>query len=104
LQELQAEGLCKLLNSYESRVAYTQDCFGYCDEDGVRIFDGTVKGTIAPHPTGDNGYGTDSIFIPDGQNKTWGEMDKEEQIQYSLRRIGLKKLEAFLASKESNSK
>jgi non-canonical purine NTP pyrophosphatase (RdgB/HAM1 family) len=102
LQELQAEGLCRLLDNYDNRTAYTQDCFGYCDENGVRIFDGTVKGTIASHPKGDHGYGTDSIFIPEGQNKTWGEMDKEKQIQYSLRRIGLKKLEEFLAQRESN--
>lgn len=104
LQELHVEGLCKLLDNYDNRTAYTQACFGYRDEDGVQIFDGAIKGTIAPRPRGDHGYGTDSIFIPDGQNKTWGEMNKEEQIQYSLRRIGLKKLEEFLASKERNSK
>ncbi len=97
LQELQAEGLCRLLDSCKDRTAYTQDCFGYCDENGVRIFDGMIKGMIAPHPRGSNGYGTDGIFIPDGQDKTWGEMDKEGQIKYSLRRIGLKKLEEFLA-------
>jgi inosine/xanthosine triphosphate pyrophosphatase family protein len=38
----------------------------------------------------------DCLFIPEGQTKTWGEMDKAEQIAYSVRRIGLKKLEEFL--------
>jgi non-canonical purine NTP pyrophosphatase (RdgB/HAM1 family) len=103
LQELRVEGLCRLLDSYPSRVAYAQTCFGYCDESGVQIFDGTMKGTIANTLRGDNSYGTDAIFIPDGQSKTWGEMSKEEQIKYSVRRVGLKKLERFLAKGESNS-
>lgn len=97
LHELQAEGLCTLLHPYKNRTAYAQTSFGYHDESGVHIFDGIMKGTIAPSVRGDNGYGTDGIFIPDGQNKTWGEMDKDEQVRYSLRRIGLKKLEAFLS-------
>lgn len=97
LQELGAEGICRLLDNYETRVAYAQTCFGYRDKDGLHIFDGLMRGTITPEVRGSNGYGTDGIFIPSGQDKTWGEMDKEEQIKYSLRRIGLKKLEAFLA-------
>lgn len=101
LQELQVQGLCRLLNHYSSRVAYAQTCFGYCDENGVEIFDGIMKGTIAHELRGDNGYGTDGIFVPDGQDKTWGKMNEEEQITYSLRRIGLKKLEGFLANKGS---
>lgn len=102
LQELKVEGLCRLLDSYSSRVAYAQTCFGYYDENGVQIFDGAMKGSITRELRGDNGYGTDGIFVPDGQNKTWGEMNKEEQVEYSLRRIGLKKLEAFLANEDSN--
>jgi len=102
LQELKVEGLCRLLNGYSSRTAYAQTCFGYCDEEGVQIFDGVMRGTIVRELRGDNGYGTDGIFIPEGQNKTWGEMDKEEQITYSVRRLGLEKLEEFLARKNSN--
>lgn len=104
LQELKVEGICRLLDNYETRVAHAQTCFGYHDEKGLHIFDGIMKGTITTEIRGDDGYGTDGIFIPDGQDKTWGEMNKEEQVKYSLRRIGLKKLEAFLARGESNSK
>src|SRR6266540_4448439 len=92
LQELQADGLLKLLEDYDNRTAYVQTSFGYCDQNGVRIFDGVIKGTVAPEARGDVLYGTDCLFIPDGQPKTWGEMDKEGQITYSVRRIGLKKL------------
>lgn len=102
LQELKIEGICKLLDNYKTRVAYAQTCFGYCDENGLHIFDGITKGTITPEVRGGKGYGTDGIFIPDGQGKTWGEMNKEEQTAYSVRRIGLKKLEKFLAQAEPN--
>lgn len=104
LHELKPEGLCRLLDCYNSRQAYAQTSFGYCDDKGVRIFDGLMKGTIASELKGDNGYGMDAMFIPAGQSKTWGEMNEKEQIKYSLRRIGLKKLEKFLALEESSSR
>lgn len=103
LQELKAEGLCRLLDGHMSRTAYAQTCFGFCDETGVQIFDGVMKGTITRELRGDDSYDTNRIFIPDGQGKTWGEMDKAEQVAYSVRRIGLKKLEVFLAGGSSNS-
>lgn len=96
LSELHPEGLCKLLDGYATRRAFAQTCFALCDHTGVRVFDGVMEGTIASEPCGDTGYGTDAIFIPNGQSKTWGQMNSDEQITYSLRRIGLRKLEAYL--------
>lgn len=97
LQELKPEGLCELLDRYATRQAFVQDCFAYCDGGEVVIFDGTLEGSIAAEPRGESGFGTDAIFIPKGWDKTWGEMNKEEQIASSVRRIGLKKLEDYLS-------
>lgn len=102
LQELDVKGLCQLLDAYPSRAALAQTSFGYCDQEGLSIFDGKMSGTIAKQLRGENGYGTDGIFIPDGQAKTWGEMDEDEQVAHSVRRIGLEKLERFLATRGSN--
>lgn len=96
LAELRPEGLCHLLDSYENRRATAQTCFALCDQKGVHIFDGAVEGAIAVTPHGTAGFGTDCIFIPGGQQKTWSEMTQEEQIKTSVRRIGLKKLERYL--------
>lgn len=96
LKEMQVEGLCQLLNSYGSRHATARTCFALRDEDGLHVFDGAIEGTITKEPRGGHGYGTDSIFIPDGSTLTWGEMDETDQATYSLRRIGLEKLEAYL--------
>lgn len=102
LLELRPSGLCKMLDNYSTRKAVAQTSFALYDETGIHIFDGVIEGTIATELRGDNGYGTDNIFIPNGQHKTWGEMNEDEQAKYSLRRIGLDKLEAFLTQKESN--
>jgi non-canonical purine NTP pyrophosphatase (RdgB/HAM1 family) len=94
LSDLQPEGLCVLLTT--NRVAYVQTCFAVCDKDGVHIFDGIMKGTIPQKPRGTDAFGTDTIFVPEGWQKTWGEMSKEEQIASSVRRMGLQKLEEYL--------
>jgi non-canonical purine NTP pyrophosphatase (RdgB/HAM1 family) len=97
LAELKPEGLCRLLDNYDTRNATAQTCFAFCDQNGLHIFDGAIEGAIATSVRGEHGYGTDSIFIPAGQSKTWSEMDEQEQTEYSLRRIGLEKLQQFLA-------
>ena len=100
LKELGVSGLCTLLDQYEDRTAVAQVAFALT-EDGttVHTFLGEMEGTIAPEPRGENGFGADSIFIPRGWQKTWGEMTDEEQAQSSVRKIGLKKLEEFLQRK-----
>lgn len=44
--------------------------------DGTtRTFEGRVDGRLTWPPRGDNGFGYDPIFIPDGHTQTFGEMD-----------------------------
>lgn len=96
LTELDNVGLCKLLDSYPDRSAVAEVCFGLYDGKTLEIFEGSIKGTIAESPKGERGFGWDTIFIPEGHTKTWGEMSPEEQGETSMRRIALQKLEAFL--------
>lgn len=96
LTELDNEGLCQLLRSYDDRTALAEVCFGFYDGKEIKFFDGQMKGIIAKFPRGDKGFGWDPIFIPEGRDKTWGEMTPEEQKDTSMRRIALKKLELFL--------
>ncbi len=35
---------------------------------------GAVEGTIAPAETGDGGFGYDCLFIPEGHDRTFGEL------------------------------
>ena len=59
-------------------------------------FDGVVNGTIIESRRGTFGFGYDPIFIPDGYEKTYAEMDLQEKSSLSHRAIAVKKLGAFL--------
>ena len=95
LVELKNEGLAELLNG-KDRSAVAEVMFGYYDGIDCQIFSGSTNGSIADVPRGELGFGWDSIFIPEGQSKTWAEMTLEEQKDTSMRRIALAKLEVFL--------
>jgi XTP/dITP diphosphohydrolase len=59
-------------------------------------FDGLCAGTIAKEPTGSMGFGYDSIFIPNGSDKTFAEMSLTEKNAFSHRRKAVDKLVTFL--------
>jgi XTP/dITP diphosphohydrolase len=63
-------------------------------------FEGICKGRIINEKRGLKGFGYDPVFIPDGSDKTFGEMSLEEKTVYSHRAKATKKLVAFLNSIE----
>lgn len=60
------------------------------------LFEGVVKGTIANKLAGNEGFGYDPVFIPDGYDKTFAEMPLSEKNKISHRSIAVKKLVNFL--------
>jgi XTP/dITP diphosphohydrolase len=48
-------------------------------------FEGEVEGNISLSPRGTNGFGYDSVFIPLGQDKTFGEMTLSEKNLFAHR-------------------
>lgn len=52
-------------------------------------FEGILKGTIAPKPSGMMGFGYDPIFIPDGETKSLAELGPGYKIQKSHRALAL---------------
>ena len=56
------------------------------------IVDGRWFGKIAYKPVGNNGFGYDPIFYPDGQTVTSAQLDLEQKNQMSHRAIALQKL------------
>lgn len=62
------------------------------------LFEGICKGTIAKAPRGNKGFGYDPVFMPEGQTKTFAEMDMDEKNRYSHRRKAMDKLIVFLSS------
>lgn len=56
------------------------------------LFEGICKGTIIADRRGDNGFGYDSIFIPEGAEKTFAEMTLSEKNNFSHRKKAVEKL------------
>ena len=83
------EGICKMLKAYEGleRRAKARVVLGFFYPDaGIVTFQGEVMGTIAPEPRGTNNFGWDPIFIPEGDERTYGEMTLEEKNRTSMRK------------------
>lgn len=62
------------------------------------FFEGVCNGTISREPAGKNGFGYDPVFIPEGSQRTFGEMSLEEKKAFSHRRKATDKLVDFLKS------
>ena len=62
------------------------------------LFEGICKGTVIDKRKGINGFGYDTVFIPEGSFKTFGEMTIEEKAKYSHRAKATEKLVVFLRS------
>ncbi len=62
------------------------------------LFEGICKGTIIANRLGNNGFGYDSIFIPDGAEKTFAEMSLPEKNNFSHRKKAMEKLINHLRS------
>ena len=73
---------------------------GYFDGNNDHYFTGSVTGHIAEKPRGTNGFGWDTIFIPDnqegGSTKTFAEMNDIEKNSCSMRRFAINQLIPFL--------
>jgi XTP/dITP diphosphohydrolase len=60
------------------------------------VFEGIVKGTITQARRGTAGFGYDPVFLPDGFNVTFAEMDLNQKNSLSHRGLAVQKLVAFL--------
>ena len=68
----------------------------------TQLFRGEVHGVIAHEPRGDHGFGYDPIFIPDGYDKTFGELGAEIKEKISHRAVALEKMTQFLQKELEN--
>ncbi len=61
--------------------------------DGVLLYStATLEGSIAKEPHGENGFGYDSIFFPEGSDKTFAELSLEEKNTISHRKKAIVRL------------
>jgi len=85
------------LKSSTNRKAQFRTVIALHTSDGVHLFEGIVKGSIAHSISGKGGFGYDPIFIPEGHDKTFAELGDDIKNTISHRARAIEKLKAFLA-------
>ena len=65
----------------------------------ISVFDGSVEGGIAETEKGEQGFGYDSIFMPDGYGETFGELSSEVKNKMSHRGRALEQFKQWIAGK-----
>lgn len=84
------------LENQKNRKAFFETCICLIINGNIHYFNGIVNGVISSQRLGNNGFGYDPIFIPDGQNRSFAQMTLDEKIKISHRSIATKKLVNFL--------
>ncbi len=88
--------LLKNLEDKDDRSAYFKTVLCLISPDkNLNFIEGTCKGIIANEEKGKGGFGYDPIFIPEGQNKTFGQMSLLEKNIISHRGRALENLKKY---------
>ena len=81
-KKIKARFVCSLSVSYLEKV--------------IACVRGKIEGTISNEPKGNNGFGYDPIFIPNGKKLTFGEMPLKIKYKMDHRFNAFKKIKKFL--------
>jgi len=87
-----AKNIQKVLSEMEgeeNRKAYFITVLCYYDEKGPQFFDGRVHGNLLTENKGFKGFGYDPIFVPEGYDRTFAEMNPEDKNKISHRKQAL---------------
>lgn len=93
------DNIAKLLanmEGHENRKARFRTAIALILGEKEYIFEGEVKGQIIKEYRGQNGFGYDPVFLPDGYNQTFAELPAEIKNKISHRGNAAKKLADFL--------
>ncbi len=90
------EKLLRELQGKEDRKACFTTCICLILNGNQHFFEGKCHGTITTFATGSNGFGYDPVFIPDGYEHTFAELDQQTKANISHRKKAVAKMVAFL--------
>ena len=84
---------------YKKRGARFACCLALAYQNSVKTFFGYVEGRIGIEPRGENGFGYDPIFYPEGYDRTFAQMSDEEKNALSHRGKALREFQKYLREK-----
>ncbi len=90
------EWLLKKLSNQQDKSAQFRMIISLIFDKVEYQFEGICKGKIIDSPRGEQGFGYDPVFIPEGSDKTFAEMMMDEKNKFSHRKKATEKLLTFL--------
>jgi XTP/dITP diphosphohydrolase len=92
--------LLKNMNGKTNRNARFRTIIAYIDENAQEhIFEGEIKGKIIENMAGENGFGYDPIFVPEGYEETFAELSSEVKNTISHRARAMEKFLSYINNK-----
>jgi XTP/dITP diphosphohydrolase len=86
-------------NGAADRAARFRTVLAFAQGGVVRLFEGSCEGTITEKEKGDGGFGYDAVFRPEGETKTFAEMEPDEKNAISHRGKALDRFAGYLQTK-----
>ena len=90
------EKLLTKLSASDNKAARFRTVISLILDGKEYLFEGICTGTIIAERKGNNGFGYDPVFVPDGSDKTFAEMDMAGKNKFSHRKKAMEKLINFL--------
>ncbi len=84
------------LNDKPNKNAHFKTVMALIIDGKEHLFEGKIEGKIITEKLGSNGFGYDPIFVPDGYNETFAQLDSETKNKISHRARALQKMLEFL--------
>lgn len=92
--------LLKNMTGKTNRNARFRTIIAYIDENAQEhIFEGEIRGKIIENMVGENGFGYDPIFVPEGYEQTFAELSSEIKNTISHRARAMEKFLSYINNK-----
>jgi len=85
-----------LMKNRQNRKACFRTVIALIQSNEIKYFTGKIDGKIASKRLGNNGFGYDPIFIPEGYTLSFAELGSEEKNKISHRALAIIKLTEYL--------
>lgn len=95
--EANNEKLLQQLKKHQDRSAQFKTVIALNLKGNQNLFTGICKGEILKERRGEKGFGYDPLFLPDGFNLSFAEMELEEKTKISHRGIAFRELIDYLS-------
>jgi XTP/dITP diphosphohydrolase len=90
------EKVLSKLKNITNRNAFFCTVIALIINDKEFLFEGKIHGVVTENKIGESGFGYDPIFIPNGNNLTFAQIDIAEKNRISHRAIAVEKMVEFL--------